>query len=315
MRWKWLSLFSLHFWLCTVPEISFALGKKVFNMIDSLKCVGLSSCPGPPLDTLWICKWLSFIKWSSLFSLFKGKNFEQRPTAEPNFLKNRVYLQWHCQNIIINEEILFVQEILLAQQNGNCWRQTKLLSFVLYYVLIIINNSFGNVCRLLAIWHQSSLHAYCLLLYNITFIASLHLFIFKEPLEKFLSSQPLTIRKKQYGVYESGTTREPSQTSPSRTKSRSSTFCLLCLLSLCIQKISCIALFVLCQWKHFLRGYFTFESYSSLCPLYLCLTFGSITSPANVNTDRLEYQFLQSHRASNSYCEVRVCGFLAKLAG
>lgn len=243
--------------MCTVLEISFALRKKVFNMIESAKCVGLSSCPGPPLDTPQIFKWLSFIKWSSQFSLFKGKNFEQRPTTEPNFLKKRMYLQWHCQNIIINEEIVFVQEILLAQQNGNCWRQTKLLSFV--YVLIIINNSFGNVCRLLAIWHQSSLHAYCLLLYNITFIASLHLFIFKKPLEKFLSSQPLTIRKKQYSVYESGSTREPSQTSPSRTKSRSSTFCLFCLLNLCIQKISCIALFVFYQWKHFFKGIFYFR--------------------------------------------------------
>ena len=102
------------------------------------KMCGPSSCPGPHLDTPWICKWLTFIKWSSLFSLLKGKkNFEQRLTTEPNFPKKRICLQGHChggfgQNIIISEEILFVQELLLAQQNGNCWRQTKLLSFVLY---------------------------------------------------------------------------------------------------------------------------------------------------------------------------------------
>ena len=73
----------------------------------------------------------------TIFTLKRKKNFEQRLTTEPNFPKKRICLQGHChggfgQNIIISEEILFVQELLLAQQNGNCWRQTKLLSFVLY---------------------------------------------------------------------------------------------------------------------------------------------------------------------------------------
>lgn len=62
-------------------------------------------------------------------------------------------------------------------------------------------------------------------------MASIHLFVFKERLEKFISSQPLTIRKKKYGVYVNGRTSlhnlarfDYAPLLTSKTKSRSSTF-------------------------------------------------------------------------------------------
>lgn len=51
-----------------------------------------------------------------------------------------------------------------------------------------------------------------------------------------------------------------------------------------------------------------------VCAFYLRLAFGSAPSQTGIINDQLEYPFLQSHRASNSFCEVRICGYLAKLA-